>query len=209
MFAGRTGGTTAFRLPHPVHPRLPPFLRAHKGKAKPTRRNEDGLQFRWLRTLFLPPGLVPVDAHTRVPWPEGEMVKTWWFAARRPWGLPSARDIDLKRLKTALPRLLLHDVEPGRPVFRIRLAGEEYAAMLGRNPKDLTFAQLPVSRALRRRYMWAVRHRQPYYTRPLELTWAERPYRRYQSLVMPLSSDGGRVDAVLALGRFFLPEEEG
>ncbi len=162
----------------------------------------------WLTALIRPWGIVPVDADTHVPWPEGEMVKEWWFAARRPWGLPSPEDIDLKRLKTVLPRLVLHDVEPEDPVFRVRLAGEDYAAMLKRNPKGVGFDQLPHSRGLKRRYMWAVRHRRPYYTRPLELSWAERPYRRYQALVMPLSSNGDRVDAILALGRFFLMEEE-
>ncbi len=160
------------------------------------------MQLTWLKTWFLPRGLVPVSCHTRVPWAEGEAVKRWWFAARRSCGLPSAADIDIKQLKTVLPRLILHDVEPARPAFRIRLAGEEYAAMIGRQPKGLTLAELPAARSLRRRYMWAVRHRQPYYTRPLELTWAARPYRRYQALVMPLSTDGSRVDALLALGRF-------
>ncbi len=166
------------------------------------------MQFEWLKPLFRPRGLVPVDVQTPVPWAEGEMVRRWWFAARRPWGLPSVADIDIKRLKTALPRLILHDVEPERPVFRIRLAGEEYVAMIGRQPRGHTLAHLPAARGLRRRYMWAVRHRQPYYTRPLDLTWAERPYRRYQALVMPLSTDGRRVDAILALGRFFAREEK-
>ncbi len=161
------------------------------------------MQFAWLKTLFLPRGLVPVHPHTPVPWTEGEMVKQWWFAARRPWGLPSVEDIDIRRLKRVLPRLILHDVEPERPVFRIRLAGEDYVAMIGRQPKGYTLAQIPATRRLRRRYLWAVRHRCPYYTHPLELAWAERPYRHYQALVMPLSTDGQRVDAILALGRFF------
>ncbi len=157
----------------------------------------------WLERLSRPRGIVPVDENTPLPWPEAEMLREWWFAARRPGGLPSPADIDPKRFGSALARLILHDVEPGRPAFRVRLAGEEYTALMGRQPKGMTFDQLPAASGLRRRYMWAVRNRRPYYTRPLRLSWAARPWRHYQAFVMPLSSDGERVDAILSLGRFF------
>lgn len=94
--------------------------------------------------------------------------------------------------------MVLHDVEPGRTEFRIRLVGNDLVEVMRHNPSGLEMRKVPNSAPLIERYRWVVRERRPYMCLDLPLAWANKEYRSYSTLVMPLSDDGERVDMLIA-----------
>ncbi len=144
-------------------------------------------------------GMVPLAAETAVPWEGGRRLRDWWFSAsarlRRIPGLP---DLDLRSLGRHLSGIMVFDVEADAPLFRIRIAGEDYRAASGFGLKGGAVEDFPETRGMRARFLWAIRERRPYMMLDQPLQWANKDYIGYSTLLAPLSRDGGRIDALVA-----------
>ncbi len=171
---GRTGTATRKRSEEAVGERTP-------------QANDPGLA-----------ALVPVDEETRIPWPGGRVLHRWWFDARGDRAMPARRDFSPRVMGRHLSGMVLHEVEEGNPVFRVRLAGNDLIEAMRRNPTGLAMHEIPNGGPLLERYRWAVRERRPYMCLDLPLAWANKDFRSYSTLVMPLSDDGRRVDMLIA-----------
>ena len=97
-----------------------------------------------------------------------------------------------------LSSMVLHDVEPDDPVFRIRLAGTQIVDMLDRDPTGWIAGDLPNSDSLLARYRWAVAARAPYMCLDLPISWASKDYLAYSTLVLPLGPDDDTVAMLIA-----------
>ena len=124
--------------------------------------------------------------------------------------MPARADLDPLEMRSMLGYLMLIDVVPGPLRFRVRLQGTELLWWVGRELTGLTLAALPRNElvtfaerclsdvvATGAPYHWIGRHD------------LDGVLRRYEALILPLASDGSRVDMLLAgvrcRGRF--PEQ--
>lgn len=122
-----------------------------------------------------------------------------WQAARMRSGqaMPSRRDIDIVDFGRGIGNLVLLDVEDGGRDFRYRVFGSALARLCGADMQGWWVSELP--NELRDLcftiYRAAVRDKAPYLARAT----AARPdtVSHYIRLVLPLSEQGERVDALL------------
>lgn len=112
--------------------------------------------------------------------------------------MPSRRDID----PTALPQLLgylsLIDVQEAPRAFRYRLCGHYQVALIGQELTNKTIDAIEVAEVrehVRRHLEAGVRTRQPQFYEEALASMAGAPV--YQRLLLPLSTDGDRVDTIL------------
>ncbi len=145
--------------------------------------------------------LRPVTARTRVPWEGGRLLHGWWFRARGDRAMPARRDFSPRVMGRHLAGVGLYDVtwpHADRPHFRVRLVGSGITDVLGRDPTGFSAGEVPNVSRLIERFRWAVRERRPYMCVDLPLAWANKDFRSYSTLVMPLSDDGRRVNMLIA-----------
>ncbi len=143
--------------------------------------------------------LVPVGEDTEIPWPGGRLLHRWWYHARRGRRMPSRCDFSPRIMGRHLGGMVLHDVEAGdEPDFRVRLAGGDLVEAMRLDPTGLVMREVPNSAPLVARYRWVVRERRPYLCLDLPLSWANKDYRSYSTLVMPLSDNDDEVDMLIA-----------
>jgi len=127
----------------------------------------------------------------------------YWDARRGDRFAPARRDLDPVDIPFALADIVLVDVVAGQPCrFRYRLVGENLVAVDGYNMRGRFLDELP----------------EPEYRERVRLTWTrvvetrlplhhvrcavfDGRRRRYESLVLPLSGDGSRVDMILGIQR--------
>ncbi len=128
-------------------------------------------------------------------------LRRYWDEVRGGRAMPSRADIDPADIPRLLPNLFLVDVGPTVDDLRWRLAGTEVVRLFG---LELTGrpvgAGMPTTagRLMRARFAFVVRNARPAYA--TGVMQADRndhtPFRR---LVLPLSSDGVRVDMLVGL----------
>ncbi len=120
--------------------------------------------------------------------------------------MPRPRDIDPLRLpKKILPHIALLEIEH-TPVFRLRwrLIGTHITAALGRDSTGRYWDEIYGARAYRQLLTgpaWVVKHRLP-----VRITgsadFAGKGHIRTESLDLPLSADGQRVDRLMIVSHF-------
>jgi hypothetical protein len=130
--------------------------------------------------------------------PQLRKLYEWWCAHRIEGKLPSRRQIDPLDLKFLLGNLLIIDVSYNPLRFRFRLFGSELATRLrcdwSGKPLD-TYPNAEFRQHLQKIWEEAVTVGQPIAnTRRMILDG--RSY-RYDGLILPLSSDGEKIDALL------------
>jgi hypothetical protein len=122
----------------------------------------------------------------------------WWCAHHIEGKLPSRRQIDPLDLKFLLGNLLIIDVSHGPLRFRFRLFGSELAARLRHDwsgkPLD-TYPDAEFRQHLQKIWEEAVTVGHPI-ANTRRMVFDGRSY-RYDGLILPLSSDGERIDALL------------
>ena len=112
--------------------------------------------------------------------------------------MPARADIDPLEMRSMLGYLMLLDVLPVPQRFRVRLQGTELMWWIGRELTGLTLDALPASELVAfagRCLADVVASGAPYH-------WIGRHVlddvmRRYEALILPLSSDGSTVDMLL------------
>ncbi len=123
----------------------------------------------------------------------------YWQKERGKRALPARNDIDPVALRFILGHLLLLDVLSEPPLFRIRLQGTELERWMGGNFTGRTIDQLPspqLRSAAAQCLTSAVEARTPYHRIGEEIV--DDIPRRFEALILPLSSDGTVINMLLA-----------
>lgn len=133
-----------------------------------------------------------------IPWPGGQRLFQWWLTARGERRFPAREDFSPALMGRHLSTMVLHDVEPGEPEFRIRLVGTQIVDLVGRDLTGLRVGDLPNSGPMAARYRWAVAERAPYMCLDLPIGWASKDYLSFSTLVLPLGPDDASVTMLIA-----------
>lgn len=124
----------------------------------------------------------------------------YWDARRRGREMPARADIDPADIPRLLPILLLVDVEPGG-VLRYRLIGTEFVTVADRDVTERSFAEVfplgPYRDYIFALYDELIDRRRPIYTEGVSPIVGSSRRRYTRRLMLPLSTDGERIDMVL------------
>jgi len=123
----------------------------------------------------------------------------YWDEKRAGREMPARADVDPIDLRFILGQLILVDVLPEKPPrFRIRLHGTELARRAGYELTGKMLDELPSTefRTLARRsFATTAETRRPFHS--IRDRILDGKLRRYETLMLPLSPDGDRVDMLL------------
>ena len=135
----------------------------------------------------------------------------YWSGRRDGSGLPARRDIDPLDIPQLLPHLMLIDVTlPGQvpakrsgdcvPELRYRLVGTALVRHMGRDTTGLTVGEAYIGtdwEKIHEDYLYVVSRGRPCLRHNQGVGKDSRTF-DYQRLLLPLASDGGCVDMILA-----------
>ena len=122
----------------------------------------------------------------------------YWLEKCANGRLPARPDIRPEELTDILPWVFLVDVQCSPVSFRFRLVGSEISRLAG-----VEYTGVVVNRAdygmhwarIHRDYLRVVQTKQPSYVDG-EAPWNDREFLHRERIIMPLSSDGERVDVL-------------
>ena len=133
-----------------------------------------------------------------LPHPELAALLKYWEGRRGERAMPSRADMDPVDLpRRLLPNLFLVDVEEAPRRYRYRLVGTELTAVMRRELKGQYIDEMPFlfRKFALPAYAEVMERRTPVYK---EINAIEALWRiRYRRLLLPLSSDGQRIDMIL------------
>jgi hypothetical protein len=128
-------------------------------------------------------------------------LRRYWDAVRGRRAMPSRADIDPADIPRLLPHLFLVDVGATVDDLRWRLAGTEVVRLFGLEVtgRPVGTGMLPTAgRLMRARFAFVARNAHPAYA--TGVMQAERnDHTPFQRLLLPLSSDGVRVDMLVGI----------
>jgi len=132
----------------------------------------------------------------------------YWTSKLAGRSMPCRADIDPTEIPALLPHVVLVDIEHDPFRVRFRLVGTHIVTSIGRDSTGRYFDELyqgSVRDGMIELYANVVRSKAPvrYFGKSV---FAEKKYRDYESVHMPLSDDGRTVNIVLAGLQFFLRE---
>ena len=126
----------------------------------------------------------------------------YWHRLAAGRAMPMAHEVDpLDLPRRALGYLFLVDVERDRSGglrFKVRLAGTHAVEQAGFDPTGRYGEEVPGSEPVAARFTQAVKRGRPYVAE-VPLTWSNRNYKRYVTLVCPLGSEEAVADEPAAV----------
>lgn len=141
----------------------------------------------------------PVEAETVFQCSRVRSLHEWWLSAAG-GALPLWRQFDILDHKFIVEHLFVIECRPEGDFF-FRLLGERSIEMLGRNPRGTTIGRNDTDvygHALYEYYSRIVADRRPRRCTGT-LAFADRSWKRFESLDCPLSRTGERVDLILGV----------
>jgi hypothetical protein len=124
----------------------------------------------------------------------------YWFTARGSREFPERADIDPTDIPRLLPHVVLTDVFHDPLRFRYRLIGTAVTAMAGRDATGRWLDEELYGENLDR-MLWAYRKcvddRAPVAVRE-QIQFADRDWIVIEAVLLPLGSQGGRIDVILS-----------
>jgi hypothetical protein len=141
--------------------------------------------------------------------PELQELHALWQQLRGDRRMPARRDFDPAQVPRLLPDIFLVDVLAGNPAekrFRVRLQGTAQADYYGADWTG-SFIHQMIDRESADRFCavgdYIVASREPWISTG-DLYWLpEKPFYRFETVLLPLSDDGFSVNMVLGLTRVF------
>lgn len=141
--------------------------------------------------------------------PELQELHALWQRLRGDRKMPARRDFDPAQVPRLLPDIFLADVLTGNPVerrYRVRLQGTAQADYYGADWTG-SFLHEMIDRASADRFCavgdYIVSSREPWMSTG-KLYWLpEKPFYRFETILLPLSDDGMTVNMILGLTRLF------
>lgn len=136
--------------------------------------------------------------------PKLRQMYEYWDERRGDRPMPARGDVDPVDLRYAIGNIILVDVsDDDPPQFRIRVHGTNLSEQVGFDLTGKLLDEMPLTefRELTRQSFIRVSHtKEPLYAKRDRVLDKRR--RAYETLILPLSSDGERVDRIL-LGLFY------
>jgi hypothetical protein len=134
--------------------------------------------------------------------PEIKQAYAYWRGKLRGRPMPSRADIEPAEVKALLPKLFMVDVEYEPVRFRYRLIGTDIVTSLGRDATgraidESTFGEHAT--IIQSVYGAVVACRRPVAVRGRTTWLKDREWKRFQNLLLPLSSNGNVVDIILGV----------
>ena len=131
--------------------------------------------------------------------PRLQRLYEYWLAKRGDRAFPARADIDPIEMRFVIGNLILVDVVEGSPLgFRIRLHGTNLAQHVGYELTGKTLDEIPYPEfrdVARESFTRVVRSGQP--LRAVRDRVMDEQVHRYETIILPLSGDGERVDMLL------------
>lgn len=136
------------------------------------------------------------------------LMSYWQDRHPQPGLLPGRDDIDPAALPRLLPHLFLIDVEEGEetPVYRVRLTGGVHDRLYGGSFVGQTVEEAmgEGARFFRCNFDQVRERRAPLCYRGKLIWWEDRDWLDFESIQMPLASDGVKIDMILGAAVFSL-----
>lgn len=129
----------------------------------------------------------------------------YWERKRQGRVAPLRKDIDPLELKQHLAQIFLVDAI-GEDEFRFRLLGNEIVERYGRNSTGKTvretYKDMPeIARWCTRMFQAVIEHKRPVLSRG-SLHAVRKEYFSFETMSLPLSRDGERVDMIFGAARY-------
>lgn len=152
------------------------------------------------RSVEVAGGIIHTDFDAEdLPWAGGAHVFRLWCERRGDRDMPSRADFSPHDMVPYLPFVVLVDVLHDPLRFRNRLVGTALAELLPNDPTGIFMDELPNGEVTAARLALTVNERHPTFSTDLPLDWANRDYRSFDAIGMPLSSDGQTVDMIMTV----------
>ena len=123
---------------------------------------------------------------------------TYWEQRKAGRLFPARRDIDPLELRQHLGNIVLIDVEHDPFRLRYRLLGTRITTTMGRDSTGKYYDEIypaPLLEEIYRSFRWILEHRAPLRTFG-EAFYEDKSFYDYETLNLPLSSDGETIDLI-------------
>lgn len=137
--------------------------------------------------------LNPSDIH----WKDGKMLYDWWEDARGERPFPARREFSPSGMVGLLPSLQLIDVGGADRTYSVRLVGTKVTETLGFDPTGKKLDEIPNTAQVRLLYDWVVENKKPVLRKNVPITWANKDYKTFSTLVLPLGNEAEGVNMIL------------
>lgn len=134
-----------------------------------------------------------------IPWSAGQDFFRLWCERRGERDCPSRADFTPVELKRWLPHVVLLDYLPEKKDCRIRLVGTAIAELFPRDPTGMLIRDLHNGDQTMLGLQAVIDWRIPIMAKDLSIEWADRSYRIFDSVNLPLSRTGETIDMILIL----------
>jgi len=138
-----------------------------------------------------------------IPWSGGRALFAWWNTARGQHKFPARDDFDPMKMARFLSTVVLHDVGGSARTYAFRLVGTSITELMGSDPTGKVLDDIAATDTLRSRYDWVLENKKPYMCLDLPIGWANKEYKTYSTLVLPLGETDGEVNMLIANLTFF------
>lgn len=138
-------------------------------------------------------------------WPGGQVLYEWWNGARGTKKFPAREDFSPLIMPSFLSSIILYEISDGDNKYSIKLAGSAISDLMGFDPSGVVLSDLPGTENQRVRFDWAEVNRAPYLCLDVPAIWANKGFKTYSTLVMPLGPDDNRVTMLIASVFFAKP----
>ncbi|WP_416899640.1 MAG: PAS domain-containing protein [Minwuia sp.] len=133
--------------------------------------------------------------------PKTQELLDYWNGLRGDREMPSRKEIDPVDLRRLLPHIMITEIEPDTGRFLFRLVGTRVTVMYGNDNTGKYLDEVYFGRhreAITRSYVTAYETRAPHHCW-MKFTNREGLEFDMERLILPLSSDGQRVDKLISL----------
>jgi len=126
---------------------------------------------------------------------EQKLFYEYWLKIKGDRQMPARSDFDPVDLPRVIPYLSLEDVTHDPTRFQVRLVGGQTSS--ARNSKGQYLDEIKGTEDIIHMLKQMVDRKEPYYYIS-NITWDDRRYKTYSSLIVPYSDDGERVTLAMA-----------
>lgn len=126
-------------------------------------------------------------------------LRAYWLSKKSEDGLPGRRDIDPLDIPRLMPYVALVDILRDPLDYRYRLTGTKFVEMIGHNRTGMRAREIftgPLLEATVALIGRLIESRAPLAFEG-RLFWIDKAYYRFQTLILPLATDGKTVDMAI------------
>ena len=131
-------------------------------------------------------------------WPGGQALYSWWNSARGTKNFPAREDFSPLIMPSFLSTIILYEIADGDHKYSLKLTGSAIADLMGFDPTGVRLSELPGTENQRARFDWVEANKAPYMCVDIPAVWANKGFKKYSTLVMPLGPSDDKVTMLIA-----------